>query len=72
MDPEKSDSEERTYDETLEYILLRPFPTLEKHGFRHNHSPTESRSVLQLPDARNVYGDMIQCDECEEWSLNPS
>ena len=28
MDLEESDSEERTYDETLEYII--PFPTLEK------------------------------------------
>ena len=48
FDLEESDSEKRTYDETLEYILL-PFPTLEKHG-----SLPGSRSVLQLPDARNV------------------
>ena len=53
MDPEESDSEERTYDETFEYILL-PFPTLEKHGFRQPLSLPGSRSVLQLPDARNV------------------
>ena len=32
MDLEESNLEERTYDETLEYIL--PFSTLEKHGFR--------------------------------------
>ena len=53
MDLEKSDLEEHTYDETLKYILL-PFPTLEKHGFRHNTFLPGSWSVLQLPDARNV------------------
>jgi len=54
MDPEESDSEERTY-ETFEHILL-PFPTLEKHSFRHNHFPYQEveLSVLQFPYARNV------------------
>ena len=40
MDPEENDSEERTYDETFEHMLL-PFPTLEKYGFRHNHFPDQ-------------------------------
>jgi len=71
MDPEESDSEERTYDETLEYILL-PFPTLEKHGFRHSHFPYQEVEVFCNCLMPETYGDMIQCNKCEEWSLNPS
>ena len=70
MDPEESDSEERTYDETFEHILL-PFPTLEKYGFRHNHFPYQEVEVFCNCLMPEMYGDMIQCDECEERFHNP-
>ena len=58
MDLEESDSEERTYDETLEYILT--FPTLEKHGFRHSHFPYQEVEVFCNCLMPETYGDMIQ------------
>ena len=67
IDPEENDSEERTYDETLKYILL-PFPTLVKHGFRHNHFPYQEVEVFCNCLMPETYCDMIQCDECEELS----
>ena len=46
---------------------LLPFPTVEKLGFRRNHFPYQEIEVFcncQMPE---TYGDMIQCDKCEEW-----
>jgi len=52
--------------------LLLPFPTLEKHAFRHNHFPYQEVEVFCNCLVPEMYGDMIQCNECQEWSLNPS
>ena len=71
MDPEESDSEERTYDETFGYILL-PFPTLEKHGFRQPLSLYQEVEVFCNCLMPETYGDTIQYDECKELSLEPS
>jgi len=36
------------------------------------HFPYQEVKVFCNCLRPKTYGDMIQCDECEEWSLNPS
>ena len=47
---------------------LLPFPTLEKHSFRHNHFPYLEFEVFCNCLMPETYGDMVQCDECEQFN----